>query len=404
MRAARLPAWILAGLLLCVLAVVVAGAASARPTSTATNTVTFKDSIGDSSGAPDVATVVVSNDNDGLISFAIELANRQSLGSTECLWVDVDSDNNMTTGWPPFGFDYDIQYCGGQISLWRWDGQDFVIAPMTSLRTEMIAPKLTIFVSAAELGQTSAFAFGIETTSNYKDENAPYDLAPDRLPFWSYEVKLAPVLNVTTLTVTPLPAVPGKPLAAKATVSVTRGGKPEALPPDAQVVWTATLGATALPSLGSQVGADGALTASWQMPKSTKATAVQVAVSVTSEGVTATKTQDVKVLYVAPKLRVASLDCTPEPGVPGNKLVGTARVLMTRGGVPEALPLTAKAKWTATIGGRRLQPLTTKVKGGGVVTSTWKLPSVVTARTMKVTLVVTAEGVRVTANHAHKLR
>lgn len=403
MRRPRMFAWILAGALLCGIMITV-GPAAARPSATASNTITFKDSIGDSSGAPDVGTVVVSNDNGGLISFAIELLNRQSFGSFECLWVDVDADANMASGYPALGFEYDIQYCGGRVSLWRWDGQDWASTAMTSLRSEFVGSKLTLFVSAAELGQTASFVFGISTTSNWSDRDAPYDLAPDRLPFWQYEVKLAPVLTVTALSASPQQAVPGKPLVVKATVSVTYGGKAETLPAGAVVVWTAKAGSEALKQIDAKVGTDGTATTSFQMPRSTKATSVDIGVSVTTDGVTATKSTSVKVLYVAPKLRVTSVDFTPEPGVAGKALVGRARVVMTRGGVPEPLPLAAKAKWTATIGGNRLQPLTSRVTGNGVVTSTWKLPKLVTAKNMRVTLVVGVEGVRTTATHTHRIR
>jgi hypothetical protein len=135
---------------------------------------------------------------------------------------------------------------------------------------------------------------------------------------------------------------------------------------------------------------------------------VNVSLAVTTEGVTATQAQDVALKYVAPVLRVVSLDCTPEPARAGKAMVGRARILVTRHGTPEALPATTKAKWTATIGTLKLKPLTTRLAPGGVLVSTWKLPKTVkgkpiTAKTVRITVALVVEQASVTKTHLHRI-
>ena len=55
------------------------------------------------------------------------------------------------------------------------------------------------------------------------------------------------------------------------------------------------------------------------------------------------------------------------------------------------------------IGMRRLQPTRTSA-ANGVLRSTWKLPARFGAKTMRLTLTVTTEGVTVTKTHLHPVR
>lgn len=402
----RMSAWTAAGVVTLLMAVTSAGTATAEPTSLAANSATYQDSTGENPAAPDIGTVVVSNDDAGLLSFAIGFTNRAVLGPTELVGVWLDSDANPVTGDPPIGTEHFIQYWGGRSSLWRFDtgSQRWVIAPMVTLRTEWVANRLTIFVNASELGGTAGFRFGVVSDANPDDPNAPLDLAPDGMPLWAYEVKLAPVLSIGPLQVAPRPVVTGKAMVARATVAVVRGGRPEPLAPTATVDWTARIGTLQLEPASTTVEAGDTLVATWQVPRATSARSIQITLAVTMEGVTATATREVEVLYVAPALRVTALDCTPEPAVAGRKMVGKARVVMTRGGAPEALPPTAKARWQATIGNVRLKPTATKVAANGVLLSTWALPRATDEKTVRISLTVTAEGVSVTKSHVHRVR
>ena len=78
-------------------------AASARPTA---NSAGYADPTGDSGNAPDVATLNVSNDDAGVISFKIGIANRTAWGSQDLVQVTLDTDGNATNGHN--GWDYGI--------------------------------------------------------------------------------------------------------------------------------------------------------------------------------------------------------------------------------------------------------------------------------------------------------
>ena len=391
---------------LLVVAAVIGGSAAAKPTIAAANTVTYQDSTGENPVSPDIGKVVVSNDDAGLVSFAIQLPNRSTLGWNDYVWINMDTDQNATTGDPPLGFDYSVQVGEGQTELFRWDPQtlDWVIAPMTTLRRDWANSTLTVHVGASDLGATSAFTFGVDSASNYSDVST-YDWAPDRPPLWTYQVKLAPVLAVASLDVTPQPAMAGKPMTTKATVTVTRAGKPETLAPSATVEWRATTaGGVALKPASAQVGEGGVISATWTLAPTLVDTAIDVTVTVTQEGVTATKTLNVQMLHPAPALKITQIDCTPEPAVPGLALVGHAKVAVTRGGTAVALPATAKVRWTAMVGPTTLKSLASKFTPAGVLTSTWKLPKVLNTKVVQVRLTVTMENVTVTKTHLHRIR
>jgi hypothetical protein len=95
-------------------------------------------------------------------------------------------------------------------------------------------------------------------------------------------------VSIRSLGCTPQPALPGKLMTGKATVAVTRGGKPATLAPTAKVAWQAKLGTLRLKTL-STARTGNALRATWQLPKAVKTKVVRVTLTVTSDGVTATK-------------------------------------------------------------------------------------------------------------------
>src|SRR5437660_7813841 len=73
----------------------VVGLAPIGATSTS-NTVTYRDSTGEDPASLDISQIVVSNDDNGLLTFAISLGNAGSYGGKNDLIVFIDSDNNPT--------------------------------------------------------------------------------------------------------------------------------------------------------------------------------------------------------------------------------------------------------------------------------------------------------------------
>jgi hypothetical protein len=191
----------------------------------ASNTITFTDSSGEDPAAPDITTVVVSNDDAGLISFKINIPNRPQLSRDIAIDMFVDSDSNAATGDPQFlGADYVIELFLGEVSLFKWDGTDFtrrVGDPPATTLVYSWASGVTIKISATELGSTKKFGFDVlavsglvidDATGNIDNTNAKSDVAPaPSAGLYRYEVKIAPArLVAKTLSTTPAKPKAGK--------------------------------------------------------------------------------------------------------------------------------------------------------------------------------------------------
>jgi hypothetical protein len=152
---------------------------------------------------------------------------------------------------------------------------------------------MTIKVNASELGDVKGFDFYVKTyRPNPNDPEDEFsDWAPD-WESWGYDVKLyvAPIVSITTIKCAPDPAVKGKAMVGKATVTMTRAGQSEALPATAKAQWMATIGGLRLRPTTTRVAANGVLVSTWKVPKTVKAKVMRVSVSLTVENITVTKT------------------------------------------------------------------------------------------------------------------
>jgi hypothetical protein len=172
----------------------------------AANSVTYQDSTGEDPAAPDITTIVVSNDDARALTFRVNIPNRPELSRDIALVMFVDADANQASGDVELlGADYVIQLLAGEVALFKWDGTDFTRRagdpPATSLVFSW-SGGVTIRISAAELGNTKKFAFGVvaisglvidETTGDVDDANAKRDGAPGAgAGFFQYQVKTAP--------------------------------------------------------------------------------------------------------------------------------------------------------------------------------------------------------------------
>jgi hypothetical protein len=187
-----------------VLALAVLAAIFAVAPAGAANSVTYPDSTGENPAAPDITTIVVSNDDAGMISFKINIPNRPQFTRDILVSMLLDTDASPATGDPDnLGADYAIELAQGEVALFKWDGTGLTRRvgdpPATSLIYSW-AGGVTIKISAAELGDTKKFGFGViavsgivfnETTGEADFANAVADGAPSAGLF-SYNVKLAP--------------------------------------------------------------------------------------------------------------------------------------------------------------------------------------------------------------------
>jgi hypothetical protein len=191
----------------------------------ASNTKTFPDSIGEDAQAPEVTSVVVSNDDAGLITIQINVSNRPALTPDMFFLVLLDSDKNASTGASDFlGADYVIQLVPGAVDLFQWNGSDYVpAASQSSLTFTYTANGPVIKVSAADLNKTKGFNFSVVAASGFTVDaagnpdfsNVHRDAAPDPgHGFNSYDVLTKLVLSVTAFTTAPRPAKAGRAFTA----------------------------------------------------------------------------------------------------------------------------------------------------------------------------------------------
>jgi hypothetical protein len=266
----------------------------------ASNSTTFTDSTGENPKAPDITTITVSNDDAGLITFTVNISNRPELTSDMTVLLFLDTDRKASTGnQESGGADYLLELDPGSVSLFHWNGSDFVTAASSSVTFGYAATGATIHVASADLGNTKALDFyavaasGIGTDASGKPDfsNVNSDSAPDSgHGNFSYKVLTNVTLSVEAFTTGPSPARAGKTFVASlaANESDTKG------PVDAgTVACSATVGGKHLAARGERL-ANGVATCSWSLPKGSTGT-VRGTVSLTAKGKTVVRSFGVRV-------------------------------------------------------------------------------------------------------------
>jgi hypothetical protein len=274
------------------------GAPSA-PAATAANSATYQDSSGENPAAPDITTLVVSNTDAGIVSFRINIPNRSTFSADMLIAVEVDTDNNATTG-SPEGTEYAIEIFQGEAALFRWDGTNFTRRPgdppFTSLLFDYGSGGMTIRMSSAELGNTKAFKFAafvfsgiaVDPTTGALDfTNAAADVAPALgAGLYAYEVRITPAtLVVRSLKPTPARPTAGRPftlrlVAARSdTNAVVRNGR------------VTCVGRVGNARLRARVQAvqGGAATCTWNIPANARGKSFRGSVAIVFEGLRASQ-------------------------------------------------------------------------------------------------------------------
>jgi hypothetical protein len=165
---------------------------------------TFTDPQGDATGgAPDVTQVVVSNDFDGNVTFALT-TDRASFTADDLVFVLMNTDKDSTTGIN--GVDYVLVTSGSGVQLLRATGASFAPAPQMTLRTEDGGKTVTI--NRTDIGDTNGLIFGVVT--GLRSNDAAEDDAPDT-GSWSYDLDLKPVLDTLEARFSPAKPKHGKP-------------------------------------------------------------------------------------------------------------------------------------------------------------------------------------------------
>jgi hypothetical protein len=275
---------------------VAAPAALGGSSRAAANSQTFTDSVGEDPDAPDITTVGVSNDEAGNITFSINISNRPALTQDMFLLMFLDTDQKSTTGDPDLlGADYAIQLVPGAVDLFQWNGSDYVpAASQASLNFVYGTAGATIHVSAADLGKSKGFNFGIiavsgvtfDAAGNANFDNIHRDAAPDPgHGFWSYQVLTKLVLTVTAFTTSPKPAKAGRTFS----VSLAATENDTAGPVQAGTVACVASLAGKRAAAVSHVVANGVATCVWRIPKTAKGRLIRGTITLTVQGTKVTR-------------------------------------------------------------------------------------------------------------------
>lgn len=273
---------------------------AAAPALTAANSQTYQDSTGEDPAGPDITTIVVSNDDTGILSFRINVPNRPTLGQDMLFELWVDSDNNPQTGSPDFGgADYILQLVRNEISLFRWDGTDYTRRfgdPSAVTLTFAYQGGITVRISANELGNTKAFKFYVEVitglvidpvTGDIDGTNARADAAPGGAAgLFPYTVSIAkPTLVVRRLKTTPAAPAAGKSFTMRMTAARSDTG---AALQNGRVTCVGRAGTTRLRAQVARV-VGGAVVCTWLIPKNAKGKTFRGSAAVVFEGLRAAR-------------------------------------------------------------------------------------------------------------------
>jgi hypothetical protein len=271
------------------------------PAALGSNTQSFPDSIGEDAQAPDITSVVVSNDDAGNMTFKINVSNRPTFTPDMEYDVYLDTDSNSATGDPnSLGADYIIILDPGNVILGQWStsANSFTVAPsQTTLTYSYDTTGPTIHINANELGNTRKLRFAtiaesgivIDAQGNPDDTNAHFDAAPDPgHGFFSYTVAVKVTLKQSAFTTTPAKA--GQRFAASLGVMQTDTGAAIAT---GTVTCKGIVGTTHLAATHSL--RHGVATCNWKLPKTAKGKLFHGTVQVASQGATLKKTFSTRV-------------------------------------------------------------------------------------------------------------
>jgi hypothetical protein len=219
----------------------------------AAGSATYEDPNGDGGAGPDVISIVVSNDDTGIITFAFNYANRPTLVGDDVVDILLDTDRNPGTG--DRGADFRIRYRREtqRVELGRWDGGAFnTNVPQSSLSTP---DGKTISIGYADLGGTLGFDFRVVTSSYSRQAG---DTAPEGGGVWSYNVQLKAEIKSILTSFSPAAPVAGKYFAVRRTL--LRLSTNEQVPPSSVTCTAKIAGKTVKPAGRCR----------WLIPKKTK--------------------------------------------------------------------------------------------------------------------------------------
>ena len=281
---------------------VVPSAAFGKSSHSTTNSQTYADSVGEDPNAPDITSVVVSNDDAGLITFKVNISNRPALTPDMTVLFFLDTDQNTATGDPQtLGADYAIEVDPGSVGLFQWNGSDYLAAQsQTSLTYSYDATGATVHVNASDLGKSKGFNFAalaisgivLDASGNPDFTNSHQDSAPDPgHGFFNYKVIQKLTLSVAAFTTSPKPAKAGKNFAAGMAVDESDTNGPVKT---GTIACNATIALKHLTPVGKSLKS-GIAACVWHLPATAKGKTIRGTLTLTVQGVKVTRSFSAKI-------------------------------------------------------------------------------------------------------------
>ena len=294
--------WLLLAIAVAVVALpTAASGALSRTAAPASGSQTYQDSVGEDPAAPDITTIVVSNDDAGTLTFRINVPNRVQPAQDLVAILDIDSDANQATGDPAnFGSDFILQYVQGEAILFKWDGSDYTLSATQASLTSAWSSGPTFKINASDLNNTRRLSFdalvvsGVafdQTTGAIDCTNCKRDFAP-LIGLYTYPLQITkPTLVVKSLKPTPARPIAGRSFTLRLVAARSDTG---AVVQNGRVTCSGRLGSARLKAQLQRVQG-GAATCTWNLPASAKGKTFRGSVSVTFEGLRASQSYTGKV-------------------------------------------------------------------------------------------------------------
>jgi hypothetical protein len=125
----------------------------------------FADVAGDGGAGADLTDVRVSSSGNGLLTFAISVPNRSSLGAADVIQIMIDADRNPGTG-SSTGADYAVAvYPTGSPEVYRWSDGAWQIHGLLDDAT-LSGGALTLTLDELRIGGGGDFGFWVVSTAN----------------------------------------------------------------------------------------------------------------------------------------------------------------------------------------------------------------------------------------------
>jgi hypothetical protein len=283
--------------LLCLTVLALGVTVAASFAGVAANNAAFQDAIGENPDGVDITSVLVSNDDEGLLTFRIDIPTRPAFTEDMRLRVWFDSDYNRDTGLTApdlAGRDYYILWDRDGVRLFRCGGSSCRSGQPQRTLGSSYRGGATLTINAAEL-ETTRFRFRVDATAGigydpatrrFDFEKATWDFAPERAQLWSYNVRLGPSrLLAKSFSTTPARPKAGKRLSVGLTATRNDTGK---LLSSGRVTCGARIGAKPLkPSSQRFLGSRA--TCAFAIPPSAKGQTLRGSIAIAFEGRTVRK-------------------------------------------------------------------------------------------------------------------